>query len=108
VILIVDVPDNVSAAALSLAVSATGLFEAEALVTVEGTDQALPKQVAYRAQDKQARAPDPAASPQPPVDPARVLLPWDDAGASLWQLRAVPEQLFIHVDSRLGGGCGHL
>ena len=45
-----DCPDNVTAAALSLAVSATGLVRIKTtpLLTVEELDQALSKQVAYR------------------------------------------------------------
>ncbi len=50
VILIVDMPDNVSAAALSLAVTATGLVRTRTtpLLTVEEADQALQKGVKYR------------------------------------------------------------
>ena len=51
VILIVDMPDIVTGAALSLAVSATGLVRTKstALLTVEETDRALAKNVSYRA-----------------------------------------------------------
>ena len=51
VYVIYDCPDNVSAAAMSLAVSATGLVRAKTipLLTVEETDQALSKQTSYRA-----------------------------------------------------------
>jgi len=51
VILIVDVPDIVTGAALSFTVSATGLVRTKstALLTVEETDRALTKNVAYRA-----------------------------------------------------------
>ena len=51
VILIVDLPDIVSGAALSLAASATGLVRTKstALLTVEETDRALAKKVNYRA-----------------------------------------------------------
>jgi uncharacterized protein with GYD domain len=51
VILIVDVPDVVSGAALSFAASATGLVRTKstALLTVEETDRALAKKVNYRA-----------------------------------------------------------
>ena len=51
VIAIVDMPDNISATALSLAVSATGLVRTKttALLTVEETDKALQKSVTYRA-----------------------------------------------------------
>jgi uncharacterized protein with GYD domain len=51
VILIVDVPDVVTGAALSLGVSATGLVRTKstALLTVEETDRALAKKVNYRA-----------------------------------------------------------
>ena len=50
VILIVDVPDIVTGAALSLTVSATGLVRTKstALLTVEETDIALSKKVNYR------------------------------------------------------------
>lgn len=46
-----DFPDNVSAAALSLSVSATGLVRTKTtpLLTVEEADQALSKTVKYRA-----------------------------------------------------------
>jgi uncharacterized protein with GYD domain len=51
VILIVDVPDIVAGAALSLSVSATGLVRTKstALLTVEETDRALAKKINYRA-----------------------------------------------------------
>jgi uncharacterized protein with GYD domain len=51
VVLIVDMPDIVSGAALSLAVSATGLVRTKstALLTVEETDRALAKKIVYRA-----------------------------------------------------------
>jgi len=51
VYLVCDLPDNVSAAALGLAVSATGLVRTRTvpLLTVEETDRALAKMVAYRA-----------------------------------------------------------
>ena len=51
VVLIVDVPDIVTGAALSLAVSASGLVRTKstALLTVEETDRALAKKVNYRA-----------------------------------------------------------
>jgi uncharacterized protein with GYD domain len=51
VILIVDVPDIVTAAALSLTVSATGLVRTKstALMTIEETDRALAKKVSYRS-----------------------------------------------------------
>jgi len=51
VILIVDVPDIVSGAALGLSASASGLVRTKstALLTVEETDRALAKQVSYRA-----------------------------------------------------------
>jgi uncharacterized protein with GYD domain len=51
VILIVDVPDIVTGAALSISVSATGLVRttSTALLTVEETDRALAKKVQYRA-----------------------------------------------------------
>ena len=48
---IVDYPDNVSAASLSLAVSASGLVRARttALMTPEEVDRALEKNLNYRA-----------------------------------------------------------
>ena len=51
IILIVDVPDIVTGAALSLSVSATGLVRTKstALLTIEETDRALAKKVTYRA-----------------------------------------------------------
>src|SRR3981081_2406338 len=51
VILIVDVPDIISGAALALNVSATGLVRTKStvLLTVEETDRALAKKVSYRA-----------------------------------------------------------
>jgi uncharacterized protein with GYD domain len=51
VVLIVEVPDIVTAAALSLGVSATGLVRTKstALLSVEETDRALVKKVHYRA-----------------------------------------------------------
>ncbi len=50
-IAIVDLPNNVSASAASLAISATGLARTKTtvLLTVEETDQALQKSVSYRA-----------------------------------------------------------
>jgi uncharacterized protein with GYD domain len=50
VIVIVDMPDNVSATALSLTVSATGLVRTKTtpLITVEEADRALQKNVTYR------------------------------------------------------------
>jgi uncharacterized protein with GYD domain len=50
-IVIADVPDNVTAAAMSIAVSASGLARTQTvpLLTVEETDQALAKTVKYRA-----------------------------------------------------------
>ena len=51
VILIVDVPDITTGAALSLAVSSTGLVRTKstALLTIEETDRALAKKISYRA-----------------------------------------------------------
>ena len=51
VVLVTDFPDNVSAAALMLAVGSTGLVNTRTtpLLTVEEVDQALKKSVAYRA-----------------------------------------------------------
>jgi uncharacterized protein with GYD domain len=50
VYLIVDLPDNVSAAALGIAASATGLVRTRttALMSVEEVDRALEKTVNYR------------------------------------------------------------
>lgn len=50
IVLIVDFPDAVTAAAMSLAVSSTGLVrtKATALLTVEETDRALAKKIDYR------------------------------------------------------------
>jgi uncharacterized protein with GYD domain len=49
--IIADLPDNVAAAALGIAVSATGLARTRttALMTIEEVDQALAKTVNYRA-----------------------------------------------------------
>jgi uncharacterized protein with GYD domain len=54
VFVILDLPDNVSASALSLAVSASGLVRTKTtpLLTVEETDKALHKSVTYRAPGK--------------------------------------------------------
>ena len=51
VVAILDLPDNVSASALSLAVSASGIVRTRTtpLLTVDETDQALQKSVNYRA-----------------------------------------------------------
>jgi uncharacterized protein with GYD domain len=51
VVLIVDVPDNVTAAAISMAVNSTGLVEImlTALITAEEVDAAAKKTVGYRA-----------------------------------------------------------
>src|SRR5215471_5178854 len=51
VVTIVDLPDNVSAAALSMTVSASGLVHSRttALLTVEEADKALAKSVSYKA-----------------------------------------------------------
>ena len=51
VFLVCDCPDNVSAAALGLAASASGLVRTRTtpLLTVEEADQALSKTVSYRA-----------------------------------------------------------
>jgi uncharacterized protein with GYD domain len=51
VILIIDVPDIVSGAALAIGVAATGLVRTKstALLTVEEVDRALTKRVQYRA-----------------------------------------------------------
>jgi uncharacterized protein with GYD domain len=51
VIAILDLPDNVSASALSLSVSASGLVRTKTtpLLSVEETDKALAKSANYRA-----------------------------------------------------------
>jgi uncharacterized protein with GYD domain len=51
VIAIVDLPDTVSATALAVTVSASGLVRTKttALLTVEEADQALAKNVSYKA-----------------------------------------------------------
>ena len=51
VVAILDLPDNVSATAVSLAVSASGLVRTRTtpLLTVEEVDQALQKTVNYKA-----------------------------------------------------------
>lgn len=51
VFLIVDLPDNATAAAISLTVSATGLVRGRTtpLLTIEETDRALGKNLAYKA-----------------------------------------------------------
>ncbi|HVN44105.1 MAG TPA: GYD domain-containing protein [Steroidobacteraceae bacterium] len=51
VVVIVDVPDAVSVAALSLAASATGLVRVKttALLSAEEIDRAIDKKLAYRA-----------------------------------------------------------
>ena len=50
-IVIIDLPDNVSASALSLAVSASGMVRTRTtpLLTVEEVDQALQKNIQYKA-----------------------------------------------------------
>ena len=54
VVVIVDLPDTVSATALALAASGSGLVRTRTtvLLTVEDTDKALAKKVAYRAPGK--------------------------------------------------------
>jgi uncharacterized protein with GYD domain len=51
VFVILDLPDNVAASALSLAVSASGLVRTKTtpLLTVEEVDKALAKNINYRA-----------------------------------------------------------
>ena len=51
VIVIVDLPDNIAASSLSLAVSASGLVRTKTtpLLTVEEVDKALAKNINYRA-----------------------------------------------------------
>ena len=50
-VLILDLPDNVTAAALAISVSASGVARVRTtpLLTVEEADQAVGKSVAYRA-----------------------------------------------------------
>ena len=50
-VIIVDLPDNASAAALSVAASASGLIHSKttALLTVEEVDKALAKSVSFKA-----------------------------------------------------------
>jgi uncharacterized protein with GYD domain len=50
VVAIVDAPDNISAAAMAMAVSASGLARTRVtpLLTVEEVDKALDKKIAYR------------------------------------------------------------
>ena len=50
-VVIVDLPDNVAASALSLAMSASGLVRTKTtpLLTIEETDKALAKSINYRA-----------------------------------------------------------
>ncbi|MGO8919244.1 MAG: GYD domain-containing protein, partial [Stellaceae bacterium] len=54
VVAVIDMPDNVNAAAICLAVAASGLVQLKTtpLLTVEETDQALAKSVSYRAPGK--------------------------------------------------------
>jgi uncharacterized protein with GYD domain len=54
VVAVIDMPDNVNAAAMSLAIAASGLVRLKTtpLLTVEETDQALAKGVSYRAPGK--------------------------------------------------------
>ena len=51
---ILDLPDTVSATALALTISGTGLVRTKTtvLMTVEETDKALAKKVAYRGPGK--------------------------------------------------------
>jgi uncharacterized protein with GYD domain len=51
VVALIDLPDNISVAAMSLAVSATGLVRTKTtpLLTVDEVDKALSKGVTYRA-----------------------------------------------------------
>jgi uncharacterized protein with GYD domain len=53
-VLIFDLPDNVTAAAVALAVAATGLVQIRTtpLLTVEEVDQALQKKINYKAPGK--------------------------------------------------------
>lgn len=54
VVAVIDLPDNVNAAAMSLAIAASGLVRLKTtpLLTVEETDQALAKSINYRAPGK--------------------------------------------------------
>jgi uncharacterized protein with GYD domain len=54
VVAVIDMPDNVNAAAMSLAIAASGLVRLKTtpLLTVEEVDQALAKSVTYRAPGK--------------------------------------------------------
>ena len=54
VVLIADIPDNMTAAAVSIAVSSSGLAHTRTtpLLTVEETDKALAKTVKYQAPGK--------------------------------------------------------
>jgi uncharacterized protein with GYD domain len=54
VVAVIDMPDNVNAAAMCLAIAASGLVRLKTtpLLTVEETDQALAKSVIYRAPGK--------------------------------------------------------
>jgi uncharacterized protein with GYD domain len=54
VVAVIEMPDNVNAAAMSLAIAASGLVRPKTtpLLTVEETDQALAKNVSYRAPGK--------------------------------------------------------
>ena len=54
VVAVIDMPDNVNAAAMCLAIAASGLVRLKTtpLLTVEETDQALAKSVNYRAPGK--------------------------------------------------------
>ena len=54
VVLIVDMPDNTSAAAFALAASASGLVRATTtpLLTIEEADRAVTKKMAYRGPGK--------------------------------------------------------
>lgn len=56
-LLIVDGPDNVSAAAVSVAVSSTGMVRTQTtpLLTIQEMDQAVAKAVEYRAPGQKAR-----------------------------------------------------
>jgi uncharacterized protein with GYD domain len=51
IVAVIDMPDNVNAAAIYLAIAASGLVRLRTtpLLTVEETDQALAKSINYRA-----------------------------------------------------------
>src|SRR5205807_10137358 len=90
VVVILDLPDNVSASALSLAVSASGLVRTKTtpLLTVDETDQALEKNVSYRVPGGQAERPSTSLRDTP----------------NIWGFREVAR----HADGRRGAGASLL